>query len=112
MPTGKRFKKGAPVKFKHTYFRKDAIGNLDLIVRKTCPMLHKNMESELEDLVHELKSLKKERKDLELKIRGLKMATSTGKMDSAALFFTVCFLCSDNIRLCVLHIGRRRHEKA
>ena len=83
MPTGKRFKKGAPVKFKHTYFRKDAIGNLDLIVRKTCPMLHKNMESELEDLVHELKSLKKERKDLELKIRGLKMATSTGKMDEA-----------------------------
>ena len=60
MPTGKRFKKGAPVKFKHTYFRKDAIGNLDLIVRKTCPMLHKNMESELEDLVHELKSLKSE----------------------------------------------------
>ena len=59
IPSGKRFKKGAPVKFKHTYFRQNTEGNLGLIVRKTCPMLHKNMESELEDLCHELKALKR-----------------------------------------------------
>ena len=82
IPSGKRFKKEAAVKFKHTYFRQNAEGNLGLIVRKTCPMLHKNMESELEDLCHELKALKKERKDLEKKIRGMKTLRSTGRMDS------------------------------
>lgn len=83
IPTGKRFKKGAAVKFKHTYFRQDGEANLGLIVRKTCPMLHRNMESELEDLCHELKALKKERKALELKLRGLKSFSSTGKMEPA-----------------------------
>ena len=82
IPSGKRFKKGAPVKFKHTYFRQNAEGNLGLIVRETCPMLHKNMESELEDLCHELKALKKERKELEKKIRGMKTLRSTGRLDS------------------------------
>ena len=45
-------------------------------------MLHKNMESELEDLCHELKALKKERKELEKKIRGMKTLRSTGRLDS------------------------------
>ena len=34
-----------------------------------------------------------------------------GKWILPLFFFTVCFLCSDNVRLCVLHLGRRRHEK-
>ena len=82
-PSGKRFKRGSPVKFKHTYFRQDEPENLGLIVRKTCPLLHANMESELTDLNKELLTLRYERKHLESKLKSLKRFVATDQKDPA-----------------------------
>ena len=80
-PSGKRFKRGSPVKFKHTYFRQGEPDHLALIVRKTCPLLHENMESELAVLNKELDLLRKEKKDLQCKLKNLKRFVSTNKAD-------------------------------
>ena len=79
--TGRRFRHGASVKFKHTYFRQNEKESLGLIVRKTCPLNNKNMESELVDLRVEIDGLKAERKDLEMKLSFLKKSKETGIVD-------------------------------